>query len=406
MSTPDRGKVHQREELPVGSADGTGLENASGARFGRRRFIKGAGLSAAAAMGLAAPAVWAQGGARSWHMVTTWPIGQEVLNEGAGRFAARVTEMTQGQLTVEVSAGGERVAIEDVFEAVATGKVQAASSVSFYWAERIPAAQWFASIPFGLNAQGMNAWLYNGGGLKLWEEVYAPHGVVPRPLGNTGVQMGGWFSKRLRHIDDFRGLKMRIPGLGGRIVADAGGDVVTVPGDRIVEAFQSGQIEAAEWIGPLDDMALGLHEVASYYYYPGWQEPGSCIELIINKSAYDELPAHMRAIIDVAAAETNIWTLGEYESRNFVALETLVRDHRVKLARFPKSALEGFRYFSGQVLAAEADRDAESKRVHEAYRSFADHKLNWDQVSERPYYDLVAARQERLRRWLLPPDPY
>ncbi len=376
----------------------------------RRGFVKGAAVSGAGlaggAAGLAAPAVWAQGAAQSWRMVTAWPEGQAVLNDGAERFAARVAEMTEGRLTLEVAPGGGGLAVEDIFEAVAGGEVQEASSVSFYWAARIPAAQWFASVPFGLNAQGMNAWLTNGGGLALWEEVYAPHGVVPRPIGNTGVQMGGWFTRQLVHIDDVEGLKMRIPGLGGRIVARAGGEVVELPGSRIRDALANGEIEAAEWIGPLDDLALGLHEAARYYYYPGWQEPGSCLELLLNKSAYDALPTALRAILDAAAAETNLWTLGEFESRNFVALETLVRRHGVELARFPTSALEGFRNLSHEVLAAEAARDAAATRVHQAYRAFAENKLNWDQVAERPYYELVASRQERLRRWLLPPDPY
>ncbi len=230
--------------------------------------------------------------------------------------------------------------------------------------------------------------------------------MVPRPLGNSGVQMGGWFKQRLFRLEDFEGLKMRIPGLGGRIVARAGGEVVALPGSRIRDALESGEIEAAEWIGPLDDLALGLHEVARHYYYPGWQEPGTCFELLMNKVAYDALPAALRAIVDAAAAETNLWTLGEFESRNFVALETLVRQHGVELARFPTSALEGFRSLSDEVLAAEAARDAAATRVHQAYRAFAENKLNWDQVAERPYYELVASRQERLRRWLLPPDPY
>jgi len=278
-----------------------------------------------------------------WKMATTWPPNLPILQTGCERFAKRVEELTEGRLVIEVFAGGELVPPLGVFDAVSQGTVECGSGASYYWAGKLPAAQWFSAVPFGLNAQGINAWFYGGDGLKLWEEAYASFNVVPRPLGNTGVQMGGWFRKEMKTIEDYNGLKMRIPGLGGKVIAKAGGTVVLLPGSEIFTSLERGVIDATEWVGPLHDLRMGFYKAAPYYYYPGWHEPGTCLEVMFNKKAYEELPADIRAILDAAAMENNLWTLSSFDAQNGEALQTLVTEHKVKLKKFPDQLMENLK---------------------------------------------------------------
>ncbi len=374
----------------------------------RRVFIKTAGMTGAAlsAAMLGAPAIWASGKTYAWQMITAWPPGDSILQRAAERFARRVHTMSEGRMDIRLVDQGQRTAPGEIFAMVSKGQAQVGSAVAFYWADQVPAGQWFASVPFGLNAQAMNAWLYTGGGLKLWEETYAPFGVVPRPLGNTGAQMGGWFKRNINHAADIRGMKIRMPGLGGTVLERAGATLVDLPGADLLNALQRGQLDGAEWIGPHHDLELGLYKAAPYYYYPGWHEPGACIEALFHKPSYDALPGHLKAILDSAAAEVNSWCLSMFQSHNYAALKKLVRDHQVQLQRFPLSAISAFRQLSREVMAEEARKDATAQKVHQAYLNFAEITDNWDLVSERAYYDYVATEPRRLKRWMLPPDPY
>jgi len=361
----------------------------------RRGFLKKVGVAgaavaaSAAASTVKAPYVIAQK-KYSWKMVTTWPPELPILQTGAERFAKRVAELSEGRLTIQVYAGGELVPPMNTFDAVSQGTVEAGSGAAYYWAGKTPACQWFAAVPFGFNPQGINAWFYSGGGLQLWEEVYAPFNVVPRPQGNTGVQMGGWFRKKIESVDDFKGLKMRIPGLGGKVIAKAGGTVVLLAGGEIFTSLERGVIDATEWVGPLHDLRLGLYQAADYYYYPGWHEPGTCLEVIFNKKAYDDLPGDLKAIIDAAAAETNLWSLCEFEARNGEALETLVNEHKVQLLRFPDSVLQDFKKLAEETLEEEAKKDPLAGKVHEAFKKFKKRIGSWGEISEKAYQDYIA----------------
>jgi len=360
----------------------------------RRDFLKKTGtaaVAAAAGSAIAAPAVIAQK-KYNWKMVTTWPPGLPVLQTGTERFAKRLKEATDGRITVQVFAGGELVPALSVFDAVSQGTVECGSGASYYWAGKAPAGQWFSSVPFGLNAQGINAWFYSGGGIKLWEEVYAPFNVIPRPQGNTGVQMGGWFRKEMKTIEDFKGLKMRIPGLGGKVIAKAGGTVVLLPGGEIFTSLERGVIDATEWVGPLHDLRMGFYKAADYYYYPGWHEPGTCLEVIFNKKAYESLPKDLQAIVDAVAMETNLWSLSEFEAGNGAALRTLISEHNVNLVRFPEPVLNDLRKLAKETLEEEADKDPMSRKVHEAFKKFKEQVGVWGSVSERAYYDVIADR--------------
>lgn len=355
----------------------------------RRDFLKKAGAvvgTAAAATTVAAPAVWAKGKTYNWKMVTTWPPNFPILQIGAERFAKRVKEATEGRINIQVFAGGELVPPLGVFDAVSKGTVECGSGASYYWAGKVPAGQWFSSVPFGFNPQGINSWFYAGNGLKLWEETYAPFNVVPRPQGNTGVQMGGWFRKEMKTMDDWKGLKMRIPGLGGKVVAKAGGTVVLLPGGEIFTSLERGVIDATEWVGPLHDLRMGFYKAAEYYYYPGWHEPGTCLEVIFNKKAYDGLPNDLKIIIDAIAMETNLWSLSQFEARNGDALIELIDKHNVKLMEFPDAMMASLKKLSEEVLQEEAAKDPMSKKVNEDFKKFKDQIGPWGTVSEKAYY--------------------
>jgi TRAP-type mannitol/chloroaromatic compound transport system substrate-binding protein len=313
-----------------------------------------------------------------------------VLQTGAERFAKRMDEVSEGRLKIQVFAAGELVPGLGVFDAVSQGTVEAGSGAAYYWAGKVPAAQWFSSVPFGLNAQGINAWFYGGGGLELWEEVYAPFNVVPRPQGNTGVQMGGWFRKKMNTIDDFKGLKMRIPGLGGKVIAKAGGTVVLLAGGEIFTSLERGVLDATEWVGPMHDLRMGFYQAAPYYYYPGWHEPGTCLEVIFNKKAYESLPKDLQLMIDAVAMETNLWSLSQFEAGNGAALQELISKHKVELIRFPEPMMDELRKLSEETLEEEAEKDAQSRKVHEAFKTFKKQVGTWGSVSEDAYYKVIA----------------
>ncbi len=360
----------------------------------RRDFLKKAGLGTAAAVAstaVNAPAILAKKTYR-WKMVTTWPPKLPVLQEGCERLAKRIGEVSDGRLKIQVFAAGELVPALGIFDAVSQGTVEIGSGASYYWAGKAPAAQWFAAVPFGLNAQGLAAWFHGGGGLELWEEVYAPFNLIPRPGGSTGVQMGGWFNKKINSINDYKGLKMRIPGLGGKVVAKAGGTVVLLPGGEIFTSLERGVIDATEWVGPLHDLRMGFYQAAKYYYYPGWHEPGTYLEYFFNKKAYESLPKDLQHIIDVTCMENEHWVLSQFDARNGAALQELITKHKVELVKFPDEVLNDLRKLADEVLAEEAAKDAMSKKVNDAFKKFQKVVGTWGSVSEDAYYDDIAPK--------------
>lgn len=321
----------------------------------------------------------------NWKMVTTWPKNFPGLGTGAEKLAKNITEMSGGRLNVKVYAAGELVPPLEVFDAVSRGTAEMGHGASYYWKGKAPAAQFFAAVPFGLTAQEINAWVSHGGGMELWEEVYAPFNLVPMAAGNTGVQMGGWFNKEINSIDDFQGLKMRIPGLGGEVLKRVGGTPVNLPGGEIFTALQTGTIDATEWVGPYNDLAFGLYKAAKYYYYPGWHEPGTTLEAMVNKTAYEALPADLKLIVKAAGRQANQDMLDEFTALNNDALETLVNDHNVQLKPFPKDVLAQLRTASEATLKDVAAGDALSQKVYDSFIDFRSKVSKWHAVSERAY---------------------
>jgi TRAP-type mannitol/chloroaromatic compound transport system substrate-binding protein len=295
--------------------------------------------------------------------------------------------MSSGRLDIRVYGAGELVGAFEVFDAVSQGTAQMGHGASYYWRGKIPVAAMFSTVPFGMTAQEMNAWLSYGGGLELWEELYAPFGVKPMAAGNTGVQMAGWFNKEINSLEDLKTLKMRIPGLGGEVLERAGGTAVSTPGGEVFTALQTGVIDATEWVGPYNDRALGLNTIARYYYYPGWHEPGATTELIINTAAWDSLPADLQAMVRVAAKAINEDLLSEFTARNAEALDDLVQNQGVELRALPPEVLDRLRSVAAEVVAETAASDELAGRVYDSYHRFLERVRRYHEISEKAYLE-------------------
>lgn len=321
----------------------------------------------------------------TWKMVTTWPKNFPGLGTGANFLAELITQMSGGRIDVKVYGAKELVPAFEIFDAVSQGTAEMGHGAAYYWKGKSQAAQFFAAVPFGLTAQEMNAWLYHGGGMSLWEEVYAPFGLIPAAAGNTGVQMGGWFNKEIHSVTDLKGLKMRIPGLGGEVLKRAGGTPVNLPGGELFTSLQTGAIDATEWVGPYNDLAFGLYKAAKHYYYPGWHEPGTTLECFINAKAFNTLPDDLKSIVKNACRVANQDMLAEYTARNNAALSTLVNEHNVDVRRFPDDVLSTIKKLSDEVVAEIAEKDALARKVYDSFKTFRDQVAEWHNLSERAY---------------------
>lgn len=322
-----------------------------------------------------------------WKMVTTWPKNFPTLGTGANNLAKSIEEMSGGRLKIKVYAAGELVGAFESFDAVSRGTVQMGHGSAYYWKGKVPIAQLFSTVPFGFNAQEMNAWLYYGGGLELWQKLYEKFNLVPIPAGNTGVQMGGWFNKELNSVEDLKGLKIRMPGLGGEVLTRAGATTVNLPGGELYTALQSGNIDATEWVGPYNDLAFGFHQIAQYYYYPGWHEAGTAMEVILNKEAFDGLPKDLQAIVLTACKAANGDMLYEFTARNNAALKTLVEEHGVQLRKFPDDVLEKLNDISQQVVEELVAANPDYAEIYDSYRAFNEQVTAWHDVSEKAFLE-------------------
>ena len=357
----------------------------------RRRVIQGLGLGAVAALAGAcsreeeASRGEPDGRTFNWRMVTTWPPNFPGLGTGASELARLIEACSAGRLKIKVYGANELVPAFEVFDAVSSGTAELGHGGAYYWKGKVESASFFSAVPFGLTAQEMNGWLYYGGGLELWKEAYAPFGVIPAPCGNSGTQMGGWFRREITSMEDLKGLKMRIPGLGGEVLARAGGTPVTLAGGEIFTALETGAIDATEWVGPYNDLAFGLYKAAKYYYYPGWHEPGSTLEAILNRKAFDELPADLQQVVLTCCSAVNDRMLAEFTARNSEALQTLVDEHGVVLKPFPDEVLRRLRELSAEVIAEGVARDPLYARVYESVSSYQKRSAAYLRVAEEAY---------------------
>ena len=365
----------------------------------RRKFVSalGLGLGAAALAGCGqndsdnkpaaggdnAPAKAADKEIREWKLVTAWPKNYPGLGTGANRFAERVTAMSGGRLTIKVHGAGELVPAMGVFDAVRDGSAEMGHSASYYWKGKHPATPFFTAVSFGLTAQELNSWVNFGGGQELWDELYGEFGIKPLPCGNSGTQMAGWFRKEINSLEDIKGLKIRAPGLAGEVMQRIGATPVQMPGGEVFTSMQTGALDAADWVGPYNDLTFGLHKVAKYYYYPGWQEPGAMLELMINKEKWDALPEDLQAIVKSAAEAENQHIYDEFTARNAEALKQLVNEHGVELRRLPDEVLQALEKTSQEAVEDLVAGNEQARRLYESYRDFRDSVMPYIAVAEQ-----------------------
>ena len=321
-----------------------------------------------------------------WKMVTAWPKNYPGLGTAAERLAERVKTMSAGRLTIKVYAGGELVPPLEVFDAVSRGTAELGHGAAYYWKGKVPAAQFFTAVPFGLSTSEMNAWLSKGGGQALWDEAYAPYGVKPLAVGNTGMQMGGWYNKEIDSLDDLKGLKIRMPGLGGEVLNRLGATTVNLPGGEVFTALQSNAIDATDWVSPYNDLAFGLHKAAKFYYYPGWQEPQAVLELLVNQKALASLPADLQAILTEAARAASQDMLDDYVYHNALALDEL-KQQGTQLKRFPDEVLTALQRESAVVLGELAAQSELNGRIWASMQAFQAQVSQMQQLSEKELYN-------------------
>ncbi|KYZ85170.1 TRAP-type mannitol/chloroaromatic compound transport system substrate-binding protein [Alloalcanivorax xenomutans] len=355
----------------------------------RRKFLATAGAAASGAI-LGAPAVVRAESQTTfnWKMTNAYPPGAPFYVQGPGSptdFCKKVEILSGGRLKIQHFAAGELIPAMEGFDAVSKGLVEMNAANAYFWAGRIPAAQYFTTVPFGMNTQGMNAWIYHGGGLELWNQIYAEHGLVAMPMGNTGTQMTGWFRKPIENVGDLDGLKMRIPGLAGRVYAELGVTVRLLPGGEIFPALERGVIDAAEFVGPYQDRRLGLHKAAKYYYTTGWHEPTNVTELIINKKAWDSLPEDLRAVVRTAAQACNVESHAWCEAVNADALTDLVTNEGVDARPLPADVVAKLKEVTAETLESLAKADKTTRKVHDAFMDFRGKHESWAAVSEKAF---------------------
>ena len=339
----------------------------------RRRFLKTAAAAGAGAAALPAPALAL--GRVQWRMVTCWPRNLPAIGVGAQRLADAVGEMSDGRLTIKLYAAGELVPAFEAFDAVRDGVAECCHDAPYYWIAKHGAIPFFCSVPGGLTPPEQNAWLLYGGGQALWDELYAEFGLRGFLAGTGGPNMGGWFRNSIDSVDDLNGLRMRIPGLGAEVLNRLGAVAVNLPGGEVLPSLQTGAIDATEWAGPYNDLAMGFYKVAPYYYGPGVHEPGPSLSLTVNREAYDALPGDLRAILRYAAGEENMRMYAETMNGNALALEALVDRHGVDLRHFPSPVLSAMLERSAEVVAEAGAASPIARRIHESWSAFRDRMI-------------------------------
>ncbi len=358
----------------------------------RRKFLGAAALATAAAGAAACtmPVSELESAVSSepslpeinWQMATSWPPLLDTIFGGAHTFAAVVGAITNGKFSIDVRAAGELAPGLEVLNVVEQGAVQCGHTASYYYTGKSPVTAFGTALPFGLTARQNNAWFYQGGGLELMQDFYAERfGVIQFPAGNTGVQMGGWFNKEINSVADLEGLKMRIPGLGGQVMDRLGVTVQVLPGGEIFQALQTGAIDAAEWVGPYDDLKLNFQQAASYYYYPGWWEPGPSLEVQINLEEWNALPAEYQEVVRCAAVTANMNMMATYDAKNLPALQQLQTED-LQLQRFPDDVMQAAETESFAMYEEIAATDEDFNTIFRAWSQFRSDIQAWHGLAE------------------------
>jgi TRAP-type mannitol/chloroaromatic compound transport system substrate-binding protein len=354
-------------------------------KLDRRSFIKNTGVAAgvAATATVAAPAIVQA--KTEMVIVSTWPRDFPGLGISAQRLAKRIPELTEGRINVTYFASGEKVGAFDSFDEVASGKSQAYIAADYYWKGKHPGWAYFTAVPFGLVYSEMDAWMKYAGGQDLLDKIGAEFGIKGFPCGNTGVQMGGWFNKEMESADDFKGLKMRIPGLGGDVLSKLGASPVSLPGSQIYENLVSGAVDATEWVGPYNDYFMKFYEAAKYYYYPGMHEPASQLSMGMNKSWWDGLSKTDQALIEAACNEENSRQMAETNANNGAYLAKLINEHGVKLRKFNDDVYDAFGKGAEEVFDEVRQHSPLAAEIHESFLKVRNDIGGWIALSDTAY---------------------
>jgi TRAP-type mannitol/chloroaromatic compound transport system substrate-binding protein len=357
----------------------------------RRLFVRGAGLAGVLAAGTGPAIVHAQTTIR-WRIASSFPKSLDTLFGVCDVFAKSISEMSGGKFTITTHAAGELMPAFGVLDGVSNGTVEMANTAPYYFFGKDPTYALDCAIPFGLNQRQMNAWMVEGGGLALLREFYAKVNIVNFPMGNTGAQMGGWYRKEIKSLADLKGLKFRVGGFGGKVIEKLGVVPQNIPGGEIYQALEKGTIDAAEWVGPYDDLKLGFNKVAPNYYYPGWWEGGPQLTLFVNNKAYDGLSAEYKAVIESASAYAHVEMQARYDARNPAALKTLV-GQGTKLFRFPKDIMEGAFKAAMEVYAELNNTNPAWKKIYEDYSAFRRDANLWFRFTEAGFDDFMQSQK-------------
>lgn len=352
----------------------------------RRKFAKTAvgGIAATGAVTFATPAI--SQGRQEWRMVTSWPKMFPGGGTAAERFAKTIAEATGGRLTIKVFAAGELVPAFEAFDAVQRGTADCMHSTPYYWQNKSKILSVYTTVPFGMTNYETVAWLRYGGGQELWDEAYAQFGLKGFHAGSTSVQMAGWFNKEIKSAADFKGLKMRIPGLGGEALRKLGATIVNLPVGEIFGALQSGAIDATEWVGPWQDLAAGFYKVTKNYYWPGLHEPATLNEITVNKAKFASLPKDVQQIFAWACGDEHSQLTAENDANNAGALEVLIKQHGVQLKKLPEDFIKAYGAAWSEVLKELRDTgDPLTKKTLDSYYKFQREQMAWTRIGLQEY---------------------
>lgn len=322
-----------------------------------------------------------------WRLAMSWPEGTPMLHNAATRFARNVEVMSGGRIQIIVDAPGRHKAPLDILDMVRSGAYEMGHTASYYYKGKDPATTFFTTTPFGMNPTEMNAWYYYGGGLELLNKVYAGHNIVAFPAGNTHIQMGGWFRKEIKSLKDLKGLKIRMPGHAGEVVGKAGMKPVSIPPGELYTSLERGTIDAVEWVGPANDIKMGFHKIAPFYY-TGWHEPGAELHVFINKKKYASLSEDLKTIIAIAAKEVSFDMLSESFYRNALAWEEMKKQGDIKIRTFPDDVLDAFKKANDELLLQVAGQSEMAREVIESQRRFMDKAGDWTNITDQDYLRL------------------
>jgi TRAP-type mannitol/chloroaromatic compound transport system substrate-binding protein len=353
----------------------------------RRQFLKNAGVGVAGAA-IAAPAVAQSQPQVRWRMASSFPPRLDALFGTAEQIAARVSRLTEGRFEIRVFAAGEIVPPLAVLDAVQNATVECGQSPSYYYTGKNPALAFDTALPFGLNARQQNAWMYHGGGMELMRDLFRQYNVINFPAGNTGTQMAGWYRREINNVNDLKGLKMRIPGLAGQILARLGVVPQQIGGVDIYPALEKGTIDAAEWVGPYDDEKLGFHKVAKFYYYPGWWEGSAQVSIYVNAKHWAALPKTYQEALEVACTEANVNMLARYDARNTGALRRLV-GAGAQLRAFPRPVMEACYKVANELYGELSAKHPEFRKIYDEWSRFRDDQYLWFRVAENTFDNFV-----------------